>query len=253
MILAVADAARAADNWRRAGFAISEAAENDGVATRRAAAGAVTIELCAPDASAKRADGDQLGAAIAAKLAEGGGIVGWMWGVSGSATVGLETNERYAESLPGVFIGWRELASDRREVAIRRKLLAEGIGTNPNTVAYLDHIVVMTPELDDAIATLGRTGVACRRVRDAGNGMHQAFFKLEETVLEVVGPAHGRPGCWGLAFMCGDIDHAVAGARAAGLQVTQPKVAVQGGRIARIVEPLDGVAIAFMEPPRDAG
>ena len=53
--------------------------------------------------------------------------------------------------------------------------------------------------------------------------------------------------------MCSDIAKAVASARAEGLQATEPKLAIQGGQIARIVEPLDGVAIAFMQagPRRD--
>ena len=48
--------------------------------------------------------------------------------------------------------------------------------------------------------------------------------------------------------MCTDIASAVATARAAGLHATEPKLAIQGGQIARIIEPLDGVAIAFMQP-----
>jgi predicted enzyme related to lactoylglutathione lyase len=48
--------------------------------------------------------------------------------------------------------------------------------------------------------------------------------------------------------MCSDIAQAVATARANGLQATEPKLAIQGGQIARIVDPLDGVAIAFMQP-----
>ena len=48
--------------------------------------------------------------------------------------------------------------------------------------------------------------------------------------------------------MCADIAQAVATARTNGLQATEPKLAIQGGQIARIVEPLDGVAVAFMQP-----
>ena len=107
----------------------------------------------------------------------------------------------------------------------------------------------MTPVLDDAIAANTAVGVPCKRIREVGNGARQAFFKLEQTVLEVVGPAsRGRFGCWGLALMCSDIAQAVATARANELQATEPKLAIQGGQIARIVDPLDGVAIAFMQP-----
>jgi len=89
--------------------------------------------------------------------------------------------------------------------------------------------------------------VPCKRVREAGRGIRQAFFKLEQTVVEVAAPARGHPGCWGLAFMCRDIRGAIDVARANGLEATEPKTAVQGGQIARIVEPLDGVAVALMQ------
>ena len=112
----------------------------------------------------------------------------------------------------------------------------------PNTVAYLEHMVVMVPQLDEAIVAFERVGVPCKRIREAGRGMRQAFFKLEESVFELVGPSGSEPRCWGLAFMCDDATAAVAIARRNGLQATEPKPAIQGGRIARIVAPLDAVA-----------
>ena len=154
--------------------------------------------------------------------------------------------EMLSSGLPGVVTAAAPITLD---IESRRHSLARLCGTNPNTVDYLEHIVVMTPVLDDAIAANEAIGVPCKRIREVGNGARQAFFKLEQTVLEVVGPAtRGRPGCWGLALMCSNIAEAVATARANGLQATEPKLAIQGGQIARIVEPLDGVAIAFMQP-----
>ncbi len=203
----------------------------------------------------------------ATRSESGGGIIGWVWGVKGV----LVSNERESNSipsiesielpglahptvkaemlssgLPGVVTAAAPLTLDLES---RRHALAQLCGTNPNTVEYLEHIVVMTPVLDDAIAANEAIGVPCKRIREVGNGARQAFFKLEQTVLEVVGPAtRGRPGCWGVALMCSDIAKAVATARANGLQATEPKLAIQGGQIARIVDPLDGVAIAFMQP-----
>ena len=154
--------------------------------------------------------------------------------------------EMLSSGLPGVVTAAAPINLD---IESRRQSLAKLCGTNANTVDYLEHIVVMTPVLDDAIAANEAVGVPCKRIREVGNGARQAFFKLEQTVLEVVGPAaRGRPGCWGLALMCTDIAQAVATARANGLQATEPKLAIQGGQIARIVDPLDGVAIAFMQP-----
>ena len=108
----------------------------------------------------------------------------------------------------------------------------------------MEHIVVMTPSLEDAIAAHEKWPLPCKRIREAGGGVRQAFFKLEQTVLEIVGPGRRTPQVWGLAFMCKDIRRAVDLARANGLEATEPKTAIQGGKIARIVNPLDGVAIA---------
>ncbi len=230
----------------------------------RMAAGAVEIDLCEVDA---HGEAGWLAAPIREAVENGGGIVGWVWGVKGTQapnpapssnesivlpslvepTTGVEM---LSSELPGVVTA---AAKTNLDIESRRLKLRDLCGPNSNSVDYLEHIVVMTPALDDAIAANEAVGVACKRVREVGNGARQAFFKLEQTVVEVVGPARGKPGCWGLALMCTDIAHAVATVRAGGLQATEPKLAIQGGQIARVVEPLDGVAIAFMQagPRRD--
>ena len=267
VLVAVRDLAASIENWRRAGFAIArEEFDGDDLRIARMAAGAVEIDLCATRSAESRS-------LLARHLRDAtgndraGGIIGWVWGVKGV----LVSNERESNSipsiesirlpglahasvkaemlssgLPGVVTAAAPITLD---IESRRNLLARLCGTNANTVEYLEHIVVMTPALDDAIAANEAIGVPCKRIREVGNGARQAFFKLEQTVLEVVGPAtRGRPGCWGLALMCSNIAQAVATARANDLQATEPKLAIQGGQIARIVEPLDGVAIAFMQP-----
>jgi predicted enzyme related to lactoylglutathione lyase len=253
VIVATTDLDASKERWQRAGFTIATGElAGGGLRCARMAAGAVAIDLWAADNL--HALGP-LAAPMRASLDAGGGIIGWTWGVAGNvgaagslklpgATVAVSATP--AESLPAVFTAMVAIDGtlDERGAALRRFC-----GDNPNTVEYLEHIVVMTPVLDDAIAVHERLGVPCKRIREAGGGMRQAFFRLEQTVLEVVGPARGRPGCWGLAFMCRDIAAAVAFARASGLQATEPKSAIQGGLIARIVKPLDGVAIAFMQPP----
>jgi predicted enzyme related to lactoylglutathione lyase len=256
VLIGTADLAGARERWSRAGFALAPNEERaGGIAFQRMAAGGVEIDLCAADASAS----GPLADAIRNAAARGGAMLGWIWGVASQdqsgAAIALPGDGAIARArmlpeephaqLPGVFTAAIEVTAT---IETRRQNLAR-FGANANTVEYLEHIVVMTPVLDDAIAAHEAIGVPCKRIREVGNGTRQAFFKLEQTVLEVVGPARGGPGCWGLAFMCADIGRAVALARAAGMQATEPKTAVQGGRIARIVDPLDGVAIAFMEPP----
>jgi predicted enzyme related to lactoylglutathione lyase len=265
----VRDLAAACENWRRAGFAVAPDQKEfagDGIAIARIAAGAVEIDLCAIQSAKSRSPlAQHLREAI--KNDSGGGIIGWVWGVKGV----LISDERESSSIPSIeSIQLPGLAQDsikaemlssglpgvvtaaapiNLDIESRRQALAQLCGINANTVEYLEHIVVMTPMLSEAIVALEAVGVPCKRIREVGNGARQAFFKLEQTVLEVVGPAtRGRPGCWGVALMCSDIAQAVATARANDLQATEPKLAIQGGQIARIVDPLDGVAIAFMQP-----
>ncbi len=269
VLVAVRDLAAARENWRRAGFAVAPDEKEfagDGIAIARIAAGAVEIDLCAIESAKSRSPlAQHLREAI--KNDNGGGIIGWVWGVKGvlisderesSSIPSIESiqlpglaqptvkAEILSSGLPGVVTAAAPINLD---IESRRRSLAQLCGINANTVEYLEHIVVMTPMLSDAIIAIEAVGVPCKRIREVGNGARQAFFKLEQTVLEVVGPAtRGRPGCWGVALMCSDIAQAVATARANDLQATEPKLAIQGGQIARIVDPLDGVAIAFMQP-----
>ena len=271
VIVAVRDLAASCENWRRAGLAVANN-ENEfdsgGIRFARLAAGAVEIDLCAIHSTESESP---LTEHLREAIDNGGGIIGWVWGVKGGSTADERESEsartRQSIQLPGLsepVIKAAMLSSGLPGVATaaaptsldiesRRQWLSRLCGNNPNCVDYLDHIVVRTPVLEDAIAANEAIGVPCKRIREVGNGARQAFFKLEQTVLEIVGPAGGRPGCWGLALMCSDIVRAVATARAGGWNATEPKPAIQGGQIARIVEPLDGVAIAFMQsgPRRD--
>lgn len=259
VIVAVRDLTASCDNWRRAGFAISpDQFEADGVRFARIAAGAVEIDLCATSST----NSQSRLAPHLRTMTEGdsaGGVIGWVWGVKGAT----DSSERKPIRLPGLFdaaVDASILSSGlpgvttaaapvTLDIESRRQALARLCGANANTVEYLEHIVVMTPVLDDAIKAIEAVGVPCKRIREVGdaNKTRQAFFKLEQTVIEVVGPARGRPGCWGLALMCYDIARAVATARDNGVQATEPKLAIQGGQIARLIDPLDGVAIAFMQ------
>ena len=57
-------------------------------------------------------------------------------------------------------------------------------------VTGIDHVVVLTPNLDRTIAAVeDRVGVPLLRIRDGEAGrspVRQAFFRLGEVVLEVV-------------------------------------------------------------------
>ena len=207
------------------------------------------MDLCEPAGS----DATPLAAAVGEAASRGGGIIGWTWGIAPGQpqpNLAIRLPGVEASALPqgpsGVFTAVLEVtAAENARCQVHRGTF----GNNPNTVDFFEHIVVMAPVLDEAIAIHEALGIPCKRIREVGNGTRQAFFKLERTVIEVVGPARGRAGCWGLAFMCRDIARAVALVRENGLAATEPKTAVQGGLIARIVDPIDGVSIAFMQAP----
>ncbi len=248
VIVAVANLEDACERWSKAGFAIAKRIRAEQFEVARLHAGAIEIDLFAIK------DLNETPLMFRSALERGGGIVGWAWGIDDAASdAGSDTPsddlrlryDNFTNFLPGV---WTTGVTTRTDHPTRRANLEQLCGANENTVDYLEHIVVMSPSLEDAIAAHERIGLPCKRIREAGGGMRQAFFKLEQTVLEVVGPGRGEPQAWGLAFMCKDIRRAVDIARANGMEATEPKSAIQGGKIARIVAPLDGVAIAYMEP-----
>jgi catechol 2,3-dioxygenase-like lactoylglutathione lyase family enzyme len=110
--------------------------------------------------------------------------------------------------------------------------------THPNGVTGLDHVVVLTPDLDRTIAAVERAGAKLRRVRDTesyGSPMRQAFFRFGPTIVEVVSgdtgtglPAADAPASWfGLAVDVDDLDETAA-VLGDGLGAIKP--AVQDGR-----------------------
>jgi hypothetical protein len=128
--------------------------------------------------------------------------------------------------------------------------------THPNGVAALDHVVIGTPDLARTIAAFESAGIALRRTRDAGTPdrpTRQAFFRLGETIAEVVGPPTGSsPGparFYGLAFTVADLD---ATALFLGERLRPAKEAVQPGRRIATLDRSVGstVPLAFMSADR---
>lgn len=104
-----------------------------------------------------------------------------------------------------------------------------GSSTHANGVTRIDHVVLMTPDLPRTISAVQALGLDLRRERDAGP-FRQAFFKLGDVILEVVGPqepGEGATHLWGLTFCVDDLD---ATAAFLGERVGRAKDAVQPGR-----------------------
>lgn len=130
-----------------------------------------------------------------------------------------------------------------------------GPGAHPNGATVLDHVVVVTPQLDRSITAFAARGLDVRRVRHTdqyGPAFRQVFFRGGETIIEMIGPDEppaddDRPArFYGLAFTVADLDAAAA---LLGDGLGRIKDAVQPGRrIATLRhEPYDiSVPIALM-------
>lgn len=106
---------------------------------------------------------------------------------------------------------------------------------HPLGVQAIDHLVVSTPDLDRTVRAIAALGLPLKRTRDGeayGRAVRQAFFRMGEVVLEVVGapqpdPDGGPATFFGLAFRVASLDDA------AGLlgpdRMGEPKPAVQPG------------------------
>jgi hypothetical protein len=124
-------------------------------------------------------------------------------------------------------------------------------------VTNIDHLVVMTPDVDRTVAAVQqRLGLALRRTREGeayGRKMRQAFFRMGEVVLEVVGPpdpdpAGGAATFFGLALTVMSLDEAIDFIGPD--RVGEPKAAVQNDRWICTVRSAAGLAVplALMSP-----
>ena len=123
-----------------------------------------------------------------------------------------------------------------------------------NGSTYIDHLVLLSPNLPRTIEALDSIGVTPRSERKTdtyGAPMRQVFFRLGEVILELIGgeePGEGDPGFFGLAMTVADLD---ATAGLLGEHLGQIKDAVQEGRRIATLRHRDlgmSVATAFMSP-----
>jgi hypothetical protein len=135
--------------------------------------------------------------------------------------------------------------------------------SHPNGVTAIDHVVVLTPDIDRTTAALHDAGFDLRRKREGptpGGSTRQSFFRMGEVILEVVeAPAgtriadnpKGPARLWGISFLVADLEHTAS--TLADL-LGEPRAAVQTGRrIATLRKEAGlGPAIAFMSPGRGA-
>jgi catechol 2,3-dioxygenase-like lactoylglutathione lyase family enzyme len=132
---------------------------------------------------------------------------------------------------------------------------------HPNGVVGIDHVVVMSPDLDRSIGALQAAGLELRRVREEptpAGAPRQAFFRLGREILELVQApeeavvrdgGRDRPArLWGLALLVDDLDRTV---ELLGANVGTPRPAVQPGRRIATVRRSAGLAVPVALMSRD--
>lgn len=107
---------------------------------------------------------------------------------------------------------------------------------HPNGSTVVDHVVVVTPQVDRSVAAFEARGLAVRRTRHTdqyGPAFRQVFFRGGDTIVEMIGPDEPTDGddrpahFYGLAFTVADLE---AAARELGDGLGRIKDAVQPGR-----------------------
>jgi catechol 2,3-dioxygenase-like lactoylglutathione lyase family enzyme len=127
--------------------------------------------------------------------------------------------------------------------------------SHTNGALYIDHVVILAPDLQKTVAAFEDIGLSSRGERTTdtyGAPMTQVFFRTGEVILEVIGspetPGEGDAGFFGLAFTVADLDATKA---LLGDQLGDLKDAVQPGRQIATLRHRDlgmSVATALMSP-----
>ncbi|MFO7700621.1 MAG: hypothetical protein R6W79_08470 [Acidimicrobiia bacterium] len=103
----------------------------------------------------------------------------------------------------------------------------------------VDHVVILVPDLQAAIATLGRTGIEPRLQMTIPSGRQAAFFRVG-TVLEVIEAPVRQASLYGIALTTDDSLEALSIRwRALGLSVGDILPAFQPGRRIMTIHDVD--------------
>ena len=153
---------------------------------------------------------------------------------------------------------WSDLSGDGPVDGLRTETRGSEHATpaaHQNGSTIIDHVVVVTPNLERTVPTFEARGLEVRRVRHTdqyGPAFRQVFFRGGETIIELIGPDVPADGddrdahFYGLAFTVADLD---ATALTLGDQLGSIKDAVQEGRRIATLRHRDlaiSVPVAFM-------
>lgn len=153
-------------------------------------------------------------------------------------------------------VGWT-LAADRDAIVdidgIETTLVATRGAPTPDPmigdhrIVGLDHVVVTTDDLDRTCSAIEENlGLSMRRERDAGSGTRQRFFKLDNSIIEVVSGPHVKQhgaALWGMVI---SVEGMIEWADSLGPELTSaPKPATQPGRFISTVKSQVGLGVPF--------
>lgn len=243
-----------ASTWKSLGFAVEDIAVRIGTVTILCAGAPNPVSDS--EGIATSPEGGTTGEATGEAADQAKGIVEWTIGWDSET---LAAHDLDPDDLPGDIDGVPTSA-------------IVGAGTppvapaHPNGVTAIDHVVVMTPDLDRTVAEFESLGIPCRRVREGASygskAMRQAFFWLgnpdggdeEKVIVEVVGPdvvdptrADEPARFFGLALTSQDL---ALSASVIGAHMKPPTDAVQRGRQIASISSKAGstVALVLMSP-----
>lgn len=147
--------------------------------------------------------------------------------------------------------GFDDLHSDPAILGLRTVTHPAAVPvTHPCGVSAVDHVVFTARELDSSIEALNAVlGVEPRkRSHPRGpRGPEMAFYRVGEAFIEVVATG-GEPALIGLALKSPDLDATVSHIRSFGGPISDPRPAVQGGRIASVWSGHLNWGLAIMGP-----
>lgn len=131
-----------------------------------------------------------------------------------------------------------------------RRPAVHAAAEHPCRVTQVDHIVYTVTDLDAGVAALNEVlGTQPRRrfFPRGPKGPEMAFYRAGEAFIEVVASGD-EPALIGLALKSPDLDSCVETIRSLGSPISDPKPAVQGGRIATVWQGHLGWGLAIMGP-----
>jgi len=253
--------------WRKLGFHVTETYTWQGCHAAHIDLEAGGIRFVAADSQAEATAAADL---VRSRLILGAGLFGWTWCCAEPHRSAVAIGQLAGSDFHQACEDWGDeivqipLELTPAAATWLEKPPAEPLAlpSHANSITRLDHVVLQVSASKAAAQTYEKH-FGLRGRTSAMNERYYSFLKAGLSLLEIVGPlkpgsGDGAPaaktvtneritgGPWGVAFGSSNIDATVTFLRMAGVDVSDPHRAAQGGRITGMASPLGGIQIAFM-------